>query len=258
MSLLSNHHLLHTNPPLMQNFDHCLPTDMESTFRTHLINAESSMPLTSGMTLGPEIELSMSPPVFHAPPYPLHGAPLSVLPEAGQQFLVLNGLGDPTALPPTPQWVAHVRGLIAHSLLTNATPVCQQIVTLQVLYNANRGLPHLCASLARDLNGTLLPKLSAHVSHHLMLADALIWAEISGHPENLDGEDAAKYRALQIQPLVELVANHVVNLYTWLAQMWNAGWRMDAHSRALYRINSVFGDAVGEAARKLAQEVKQL
>ncbi|KAJ7504846.1 hypothetical protein B0H11DRAFT_1979599 [Mycena galericulata] len=220
-----------------------LPLDMEATFRSQLMatSASAMYPLASGLTMAPGIEPTIPRPVFLMPSYPLHGVDLASLPEYSQRFLAWNGLDDPSVL--TPEWMDRVRQFVTQSLVDSVAELCRQIVTTNVMYNANRAVPNSEAALAglvMHLRRELLPQLNAHVSHHLMLADALVWVDVTARadgPDALSVEEAMHYRELQTQPMVDLVTNYLVDLYAWLAEMWNAGWRMDVN-RVLYRVGT--------------------
>ncbi|KAJ7502698.1 hypothetical protein B0H11DRAFT_1989686 [Mycena galericulata] len=220
-----------------------LPLDMEATFRSQLMatSASAMYPLAAGLTMAPGIEPTIPRPVFLMPSYPLHGVDLASLPEYSQRFLAWNGLDDPSVL--TPEWMDRVRQFVTQSLVDNVAELCRQIVTTNVMYNANRAVPGSEAALAglvMHLRRELLPQLNAHVSHHLMLADALVWVDVTARadgPDALSVEEAMHYRELQTQPMVDLVTNYLVDLYAWLAEMWNAGWRMDVN-RVLYRVGT--------------------
>ncbi|KAJ7734176.1 hypothetical protein DFH07DRAFT_989097 [Mycena maculata] len=228
--------------------DASLPPDMESNFRSELMAAASvPPPLTPGLTMVPAVETNLPRPFFDVPPYPLHGLPFEALPTYSQHFLAFNGLHDPAAA--TPEWMECVRQFLTKSLVDGVADLCRQIVTANVLYNANSAAPG-AAALVMHVRRELLPQLEAQLSHHLMLADALVWVDVSARadgPDALDAEEARRYRALQTQPAVDLVTDQLVNLYGWLAQMWNAGWRMDSN-KVLYRLGAPLQDVPEGAA----------
>jgi hypothetical protein len=171
------------------------------------------------------------------PPYTYHGLPFDHLSPDIQSFLSSHGLDNAAHYDAAA--VASVRLWLTDKLIETMGPVCEAIVLANVRYNLlstmyPAGHPFLCA-LVCMLRSELLPTLEAHMGEHLVLADALVWADVIAREDSeahsLD--EALQYRWLQTQPAIDLVATRLVDLYEWSARMWMLGWRSDGYTTYL-------------------------
>ncbi|KAJ7354246.1 hypothetical protein DFH08DRAFT_854477 [Mycena albidolilacea] len=195
------------------------------------------LPPTSLITIVAPIPATIPRPIYGVPPYTYHGLPFDHLPPDIQSFLSSHGLDNAAHYDAAA--VASVRLWLTDKLMETVGPVCEAIVLANVRYNLlstmyPAGHPFLCA-LVCMLRSELLPTLEAHMGEHLVLADALVWADVIAREDSeahsLD--EALQYRWLQTQPAIDLVATRLVDLYEWSARMWMLGWRSDGSTTYL-------------------------
>ncbi|KAJ7800206.1 hypothetical protein B0H14DRAFT_3786306 [Mycena olivaceomarginata] len=196
------------------------------------------------LSLPPTSLITIVAPIPPTIPRPIYGVPLYLPraafrpPSAGYPVVPLvHGLDNAAHYDAAA--VASVRLWLTDKLMETVGPVCEAIVLANVRYNLlstmyPRGPPVLCA-LVCMLRSELLPTLEAHMGEHLVLADALVWADVIAREDSeahsLD--EALQYRWLQTQPAIDLVATRLVDLYEWSARMWMLGWRSDGHTTYL-------------------------
>ncbi|KAJ6484037.1 hypothetical protein C8R45DRAFT_1099202 [Mycena sanguinolenta] len=184
------------------------------------------------ITISTPIPASIPRPFYGVPQYNYHGLPFALLPPDIQSFLSSYGLDDPAVYDAAA--VESVRLWLTDNFMQTADRVCQAIAHNNVRYNLlltmyppeNPSLSALVVHFRREL----LPELEKELARYLAKADALVWADVAarvGGPEAASVDDALRYRALQIQPVVDLVTDRMVDLYAWSAEMWMRGWRSD-------------------------------